>query len=78
MSSRREGTSFTRRVRFSPPLLPSRLCTRVLNKPDLGARTEFYQLPEPVLRRALDVLVKAGKAQVFKGLGEDGDGVKFA
>lgn len=38
---------------------------------------EFYQLPEPILRRSLDVLIKAGKAQVFKGLGEDGDGVKF-
>ncbi|KAM0756251.1 DUF852 domain-containing protein [Meredithblackwellia eburnea MCA 4105] len=45
---------------------------------DLVHTTEFYQLPEPFLRRALDVLVKSGKAQVFKGVGEDGDGVKFA
>ncbi|KAL8283766.1 hypothetical protein RQP46_005561 [Phenoliferia psychrophenolica] len=45
---------------------------------DLVHTTEFFQLPEPFLRRALDVLVKGGKAQVFKGLGEDGDGVKFA
>ncbi|ORY72719.1 DUF852 domain-containing protein [Leucosporidium creatinivorum] len=44
---------------------------------DLVHTTEFYQLSEPILRRALDVLIKAGKAQVFKGLGEDGDGVKF-
>lgn len=39
--------------------------------------TEFYQLPEPLLRKALDVLIRQGKAQVLKGLGEDGDGVKF-
>ncbi|KAK4058195.1 hypothetical protein OIO90_000934 [Microbotryomycetes sp. JL221] len=45
---------------------------------DLVHLQEFYQLPEPVLRRALDTLVKQGKAQVFKGVGEDGDGVKFA
>lgn len=38
---------------------------------------EFYQLPEPLLRKALDILTKQGKAQVFKGVGEDGDGVKF-
>lgn len=37
---------------------------------------EFYKLPDTLLRRALDILIKAGKAQVFKG--EDGDGVKFA
>lgn len=38
--------------------------------------TEFYQLPPSLLRRALDVLVKRGKAQVFKG--EDvAEGVKF-
>lgn len=45
-----------------------------------GTRTntlEFYQLPEPLLRKALDVLIRQGKAQVLKGLGEDGDGVKF-
>ncbi|KAK4054787.1 hypothetical protein OIV83_000711 [Microbotryomycetes sp. JL201] len=39
---------------------------------------EFYQLPEAVLRKALDTLIKQGKAQVLRGIGEDGDGVKFA
>lgn len=38
---------------------------------------EFYRLPLPLLRKALDLLVKRGQAQVLKGLGEDGDGVKF-
>ncbi|KAI5476368.1 hypothetical protein MNV49_007817 [Pseudohyphozyma bogoriensis] len=45
---------------------------------DLVHTTDFYKLPEPILRKALDVLVKSGKAQVFKGVGEEGDGVKFA
>lgn len=40
-------------------------------------RSEFYRLPEALLRKALDVLIKQSKAQVLKGLGEDGDGVKF-
>ncbi|GAA5831753.1 hypothetical protein JCM11251_003867 [Rhodosporidiobolus azoricus] len=44
---------------------------------DLVHTTEFYQIPHPLLRKALDVLIKQGKAQVLKGLGEDGDGVKF-
>ncbi|GAA6022901.1 hypothetical protein JCM10207_006856 [Rhodosporidiobolus poonsookiae] len=44
---------------------------------DLVHTTEFFQLPPPLLRKALDVLVKQGKAQVFKGIGEDGEGVKF-
>ncbi|GAA5842350.1 hypothetical protein JCM9279_005354 [Rhodotorula babjevae] len=44
---------------------------------DLAHTTEFYRLPPPLLRKALDVLVKRGQAQVLKGLGEDGDGVKF-
>ncbi|GAA6060379.1 hypothetical protein JCM10212_004632 [Sporobolomyces blumeae] len=38
---------------------------------------EFYHLPEPILRRALDILAKQGKASLLRGLGEDGDGVKF-
>ncbi|KAM0793106.1 hypothetical protein ACM66B_000586 [Microbotryomycetes sp. NB124-2] len=45
---------------------------------DLVHLQDFYQLPEAVLRKALDTLIKQGKAQVFKGVGEDGDGVKFA
>ncbi|BGP36961.1 hypothetical protein JCM10449v2_000865 [Rhodotorula kratochvilovae] len=44
---------------------------------DLAHTTEFHRLPEFILRKALDVLAKQGKAQVLKGLGEDGDGVKF-
>ncbi|GAA6035356.1 hypothetical protein JCM8097_008830 [Rhodosporidiobolus ruineniae] len=44
---------------------------------DLVHTTEFYQLPHPLLRKALDVLIKQGKAQVLKGMGEEGDGVKF-
>ena len=39
------------------------------------ARTDFAGMPEALLRRALDVLVRAGKAQVFGGA--DGEGVKF-
>ncbi|GAA5845034.1 hypothetical protein JCM3766R1_004855 [Sporobolomyces carnicolor] len=39
---------------------------------------EFYKMPEPLLRRVLDLLQKQGKCQVLKGtLGEEGDGVKF-
>jgi ESCRT-II complex subunit VPS25 len=30
-----------------------------------------------MLRKALDTLVKRGKAQVFKGEGEAGEGVRF-
>lgn len=37
---------------------------------------EFRELPVPLLRRSLDVLVKRGKAQILKGDGE-GDGVRF-
>ncbi|GAA5892587.1 hypothetical protein JCM6882_005653 [Rhodosporidiobolus microsporus] len=44
---------------------------------DLVHTTEFYKIPHPLLRKALDVLIKQGKAQVLKGLGEEGDGVKF-
>ncbi|KAJ9108064.1 hypothetical protein QFC20_003633 [Naganishia adeliensis] len=47
-----------------------------LTEGDMAHTTEFYQLPPSLLRRALDVLVKRGKAQVFKG--EDvAEGVKF-
>lgn len=38
---------------------------------------EFYELPMPILRLALQHLSKTGRASVFKGAGEDGDGVKF-
>ncbi|SCV68883.1 BQ2448_1004 [Microbotryum intermedium] len=38
---------------------------------------DFYQLHETILRKALDILSRQGKCQVFRGVGEDGDGVKF-
>jgi ESCRT-II complex subunit VPS25 len=38
---------------------------------------EFYELPVPILRKALDTLVKTRRAQLLKGEGEDGDGVRF-
>ena len=44
---------------------------------DLSHTTEFYELPPQMLRRALDTLVKKGKAQLLKGEGEAGDGVRF-
>jgi ESCRT-II complex subunit VPS25 len=34
-------------------------------------------MPPTMLRKALDTLVKRGKAQVFKGEGEAGEGVRF-
>ncbi|KAI5451166.1 hypothetical protein NCC49_002042 [Naganishia albida] len=43
---------------------------------DMAHTTEFYQLPPSLLRRALDILVKRGKAQVFKGK-DIAEGVKF-
>ncbi|SGY29505.1 BQ5605_C002g01059 [Microbotryum silenes-dioicae] len=39
---------------------------------------EFYQLHETILRKALEILARQGKCQVFRSVGEDGDGVKFA
>lgn len=39
--------------------------------------TEFYRMPIPLLRKVLDILIRQGKAQVLKGVGEEGDGVKF-
>ncbi|GAA6052328.1 hypothetical protein JCM3770_007254 [Rhodotorula araucariae] len=44
---------------------------------DLAHSTEFYRLPDAILRKALDVLARQGKAQVLQGVGEQGDGVKF-
>lgn len=38
---------------------------------------EFYRLPEPLLKRSLEVLMRQGKCLVLKGVGEEGDGVKF-
>lgn len=39
--------------------------------------TEFHALPPPLLRKALDILVKRGKAQIIKGEGEMGEGARF-
>ncbi|CAD6572847.1 MAG: hypothetical protein TREMPRED_000645 [Tremellales sp. Tagirdzhanova-0007] len=44
---------------------------------DLSESTEFRQLPEPMLRKALESLVKRGKAQMLRGEGEAGEGVRF-
>ncbi|BGP53115.1 hypothetical protein JCM8202_004198 [Rhodotorula sphaerocarpa] len=44
---------------------------------DLVHTTEFYRMPIPLLRKVLDILIRQGKAQVLKGVGEEGDGVKF-
>ncbi|TXT15685.1 hypothetical protein VHUM_00188 [Vanrija humicola] len=44
---------------------------------DLVDTTEFRGLPDPLLRRSLDTLVKRGKAQLLRGEGESGDGVRF-
>ncbi|RSH82569.1 uncharacterized protein EHS24_007551 [Apiotrichum porosum] len=44
---------------------------------DLSQTTEFRELPDPLLRRALDTLVKRGKAQILRGGDNDGDGVRF-
>ncbi|WWC86716.1 uncharacterized protein L201_001594 [Kwoniella dendrophila CBS 6074] len=44
---------------------------------DLSHTTEFYELPIPILRKALESLVKRGKAQLLEGKGEIGQGVRF-
>jgi ESCRT-II complex subunit VPS25 len=40
-------------------------------------KTEFREMPPSLLRKSLDTLVKRGKAQVLKGEGEAGEGVRF-
>ncbi|ORY20836.1 ESCRT-II complex subunit-domain-containing protein [Naematelia encephala] len=44
---------------------------------DLSHTTEFREMPPNILRRALDTLIKKGKAQILSGLGEAGEGVRF-
>lgn len=44
---------------------------------DLADMTDFREMPASLLRRSLDTLVKRGKAQVLKGEGEAGEGVRF-
>lgn len=38
---------------------------------------DFREMPPGLLRKSLDTLVKRGKAQLIKGDGEAGDGVRF-
>lgn len=38
---------------------------------------EFYELPISVLRKALETLVKRGRAQIIEGKDEIGEGVRF-
>ncbi|CAD6898059.1 unnamed protein product [Tilletia controversa] len=50
-----------------------------LTEGDLSEGQEFRELPKPLLRQVLDVLVKQGKAQIFGGAKDaEGEGVKFA
>ncbi|WVN87288.1 uncharacterized protein L203_102466 [Cryptococcus depauperatus CBS 7841] len=44
---------------------------------DLSHTTEFRKLPTSILRKALDTLVKRGRAQILEGRGEVGEGVRF-
>lgn len=39
--------------------------------------TDFREMPPSLLRKSLDTLVKRGKAQIMKGEGEAGEGVRF-
>jgi ESCRT-II complex subunit VPS25 len=59
--------------------LSARYRSSSCNSCECARFTEFYRLPTPVLRKALDVLIKQGKAQVLKGTGAEdgGEGVKF-
>lgn len=38
---------------------------------------EFFELDKTILDKALNILVKKGNAQIFKGTDEDSMGVKF-
>ncbi|WVQ75785.1 hypothetical protein IAR50_005418 [Cryptococcus sp. DSM 104548] len=44
---------------------------------DLSHTTEFRELPTPILRKALESLVKRSRAQILEGKGEVGEGVRF-
>jgi len=44
---------------------------------DLADLPEFREMPPSLLRKSLDTLVKRGKAQIIKGEGEAGEGVRF-
>ncbi|KAG2203342.1 hypothetical protein INT46_005493 [Mucor plumbeus] len=44
---------------------------------ELAEGQEFFELDKALLSKALNVLVKRGNAQIFKGTDEDSMGVKF-
>lgn len=44
---------------------------------DLSHTTEFHELPISILRKALETLVKRGRAQIIEGKDEIGEGVRF-
>jgi ESCRT-II complex subunit VPS25 len=44
---------------------------------DVADIPEFREMPPSLLRKSLDTLVKRGKAQILKGEGEAGEGVRF-
>ncbi|KAG0174525.1 hypothetical protein DFQ28_005818 [Apophysomyces sp. BC1034] len=44
---------------------------------DLAEGEEFYEMDKGVLTKALNILVKRGVAQLFKGSSDDDMGVKF-
>lgn len=41
------------------------------------SKIEFFELDKTLLNKALNILVKRGTAQIFKGSDEDSMGVKF-
>jgi ESCRT-II complex subunit VPS25 len=48
-----------------------------LTEGDMASTTDFRGLHPAILRKALDTLVKRGKAQIIRGGEGDGDGVRF-
>ncbi|PWN40686.1 ESCRT-II complex, vps25 subunit, partial [Ceraceosorus guamensis] len=44
---------------------------------DPSEGTEFHELPDEMLRKALAILIKDGKAALLEATGGEGDGVKF-
>jgi hypothetical protein len=64
-------------VSEQPAHIAHRISLRGYRTADRRRLAEFRQLHPALLRRALDTLVKKGKAQLLKGEGEVGDGVRF-
>ena len=46
-----------------------------ISEPEI--QTEMSGLPFPLLRKALALLIKSGKAQIIEGGSGDGSGVRF-